>query len=174
MKRPQHMRAQMGSLLKGCADMAERAGVSALRKVVQTVDGARNQGTAQKVVDAITQGTEKLIAQSPVPIPGPVRDALERMHEALGQLSNSIDVVNAGAGSLNKDQNGMDPSRRQAMEDARAAFVDLEAQDENADDAGQKKPRRHRSRRGNNHRSSDDRQTAQSPKKDRADSTPNS
>lgn len=172
MKRPKHMRAQMGALLKSCVDVAEQAGVSAIRTVMQKVDGARQEGPAQRVVDAIAQGTEKLIAKSPVPIPAPVREALERMHEALGQLSNTIEVVNAGASSLSKDPKGMDPTRRQAMDDARAAFVDLEASDDASDGVEHKKPRRHRSRR-NNHRQGDEQSKLQSDRKDRGDQTPN-
>lgn len=177
MKRPKPMRAQMGALLKSCTDVAERVGVEAIRKVVQKVDGASLNGPAQKMVDAISQGTEKLIAKSPVPIPGPVREALESMREALSQLSSSIEVVNAGASSLAKDPAGTDPSRRQAMEDARAAFVDLDASDAGAEEAGHKKPRRHRSRRSGSRQGQgqdDARQTAPSSPKDRANQTPNS
>lgn len=173
MKQPKHMRAQVGALLKSCADMAEQTGVAAVRKVMQKIDGAREEGPAQRVVDAIAQGTEKLIAKSPVPIPAPVREALDRMHEALGQLSNSIEVVNAGASSLSKDPKGMDPSRRQAMDDARAAFVDLEASDGAAEATEHKKPRRHRSRRSSNHRQGDEQSNPQSGRKDRGDQTPN-
>jgi hypothetical protein len=177
MKRPKHMRAQMGSLMKSCAEAAEKAGFDAIRRVVRRMDQAKQDGRGQKVVEAISQGTERLIAKSPVPIPGPVQDALERMREALGQLSQSIDTVNAGASSLARDQPGQDPSRRQAMDDARAAFVDLEVNDEAEADAAGKKPRRHRSRRNSHHRQAgqaDDQQSTQSSKKDRADQTPNS
>ena len=173
MKRPKHMRAQMGSLLKTCAEAAEKAGFAAVRRVVQTVDGIEHNGRGQKMVDAITRGAEKLIAKSPVPIPSPVRGALDRMHEAMGQLSQSIDTVNAGASSLTRDQAGQDSARRQAMDDARAAFVNQEAGDENDSDGAPKKSRRHRSRRSHQ-RQADDRSSAPSTKKDRADQTPNS
>lgn len=174
MKRPMHMRAQLGSLMKSCAEVAEKAGVEVVRGVARRMESARQDERGRKVMDSIAQGTERLIAKSPVPIPGVVQDALERMREALGQLSQSIDTVNAGASSLARDQPGQDPSRRQAMDDARAAFVDLEANDEAGSDADAKKPRRHRSRRSSHHRQADDTQSTQSAKKDRADRTPNS
>ena len=171
MKRPKPMRAQMGSLLQVCVDTAGRAGMGVARRVVARLDRAAEDGPGQRVVDAITRGTERIIEKSPVPIPGPVRDALGRMQEALGQLSHSIETVNAGASSLARDTPQADAERRQAIEDAKAAFAqfDAEGDDSEATEAPAKK-RRHRSRR--NHRSGDETNEAQSAKKDRATQTP--
>ena len=152
MQRRQPVRAQVGALLKSAAEMAGQVGVSIVRRTVARVDALSSRVNAgsvgSRVVDAITQGTEGAIARSPVPIPAPVRDALGRMHEALGQLSQTIDTVNAGASSLTRDDNAHNESaRRQAMDDARVAFARGEANQDEDEPAGHKKSRRNRGRR---------------------------
>ena len=152
MQRRKPLRAQVGAALQSAAEAAGQAGFAAVRRAVARVDGLSSHINAgqlgSQVVDAITRGTEGVIARSPVPIPGPVRDALGRMHEALGQLSQSIDTVNAGASSLTRDANAQsEAGRRQAMDDARVAFARGEANQDDDVSSASRKSRRNRGRR---------------------------
>ena len=75
--------------------------------------------------------------------------------------------VNAGASSLTRDAEKQDPSRRRAIDDARAAFVGLDADETEAQGAANKKSRRQRPRRGQR-----DTQNEPTFKKDRASQNP--
>jgi hypothetical protein len=176
MQRQQAIRTRMGSLLKSAAHNAGRVGIEAARQVVARVDrsSAEGEGRGQKVVDAITQKADELIAKSPVPIPGPVRDALGRMREALGQLSQTIETVNAGASSLARDQSAQEEAaRRRVRDDARVAFAKLDTDDSESDAGSAKKSRRNRSRR-HGQRQTEDTSSASSNKDDSATQIPDS
>ena len=45
------------------------------------------------VVEQISRGADTVIAKSPVPIPEPMRDAMGKMQDALGQLSHATDLA---------------------------------------------------------------------------------
>lgn len=173
MQRRKRVQAQVGAVLRGAAARVGRMGISAAEQMLQRIgkseDGGNVASSGQRVAEAVSKGAEQLIARSPVPIPTPVREALERMGQGLGQLSHTIDTLNAGASSLVQEAKPSDESRRQhAMEDAKAAFSAMEAT--GAETAPAKKSRRHRSRRGSRH--SDDRQNAAPQDAQRDDSPP--
>lgn len=175
MQRRQPMRAQVGALLQSAAEKAGDLGIQAIRRTVARVDALSNRLNAgsmgSRVVDAISDRTEQAIAKSPVPIPAPVREALGRMHEALGQLSQSIDTINAGASSLTRDDSANnEAARRKAMDDARVAFTQSEFGQDDEGQTGHKKSRRSRGRR--NTRGAEDTQSTQATTA-RADKLPN-
>lgn len=98
MQKQHHRRNYARGLVLRALEFAGQKAEGAARMMVREVrqrldkDGViRSQGRV--VVEQISKGADTVIAKSPVPIPEPMRDAMGKMQDALGQLSHATDLA---------------------------------------------------------------------------------
>ena len=76
--------------------VTQRSAVSAAESLYDKGHAWRHGAQAKRLADKVLRAGERLIERSPLPVPMVMRDALGRMQDALGQLGNTIEGLDAG------------------------------------------------------------------------------
>lgn len=109
---PSRMQRRLKAALKDSARVAANATFRGTKAVIARLDTDNQtlRNVSERVATRVMALGETIIAKSPIPVPGLVRDTLSRMQDALGQLGNTIEGItsmadaqkNAAAATLKK------------------------------------------------------------------------